>query len=599
MRGACEQTFCVAESRTLREGLELRPPHLEGYFFVASEVASDSGEDDRLSRELDSECHRHGIILWRSLVASVLLLGLAGLIFIRPSLPKFRGEASKLWAPAGWHKDPQGNDVKDTWDHFQMPDCDSGPAKGAKKQVPWDWHAKDNVLHPKRKLAELRGIGRAKKMTWVHVGRTKAQKECALHKRIAANIHTAMVNNHSAFVRRKGDFEAVHQWQGMHRCSQLIVNHDLASNFSWWDPAGTASAAHCQRACTWNPRCQGFSWNQTACLLKTFEKNFSTSWRFKDGVYSGQPCEWEERPYPWTRDPLQMYTLPAPKALQPAPNASMFCTMLVQPFSYEVNLAIMQYQGKYSIFACDNWAVYSSQRLRLAKGLATRLINSSQVCEDAGQFGTALNTEVFLAFWRAILLDGDYLKANWLVKADPDTVWFPKRLVPVLWLQEDRGLLKEGVYLNNCPKGLRGPLEVLSQKAFSTLATLSTVCYWGMKNWGDSQWGEDMWLDQCLMNNGHLHRVFVVNLLVDAACTKYPGWESCPSDFIGYHPFKQDEKYEACAATGQTTSTTATSTRTATRTHTATTRTTTSTTQTFGKNPFVQMEHALGGIFHR
>ena len=24
-------------------------------------------------------------------------------------------------------------------------------------EVPWDWHAKDNVLHPKRKLAELRG----------------------------------------------------------------------------------------------------------------------------------------------------------------------------------------------------------------------------------------------------------------------------------------------------------------------------------------------------------------------------------------------------------------------------------------------------------
>ncbi|CAE7775898.1 unnamed protein product [Symbiodinium sp. CCMP2592] len=36
----------------------------------------------------------------------------------------------QLWKPPLWHKDWQGNDVKDSWDHFTMPTCDSGPEPG-------------------------------------------------------------------------------------------------------------------------------------------------------------------------------------------------------------------------------------------------------------------------------------------------------------------------------------------------------------------------------------------------------------------------------------------------------------------------------------
>ena len=51
----------------------------------------------------------------------------------RPAAGAERG--LELWIPTGWHKDPQGHDVKDTWDHYKMPLCDSGPALGTLKKA--------------------------------------------------------------------------------------------------------------------------------------------------------------------------------------------------------------------------------------------------------------------------------------------------------------------------------------------------------------------------------------------------------------------------------------------------------------------------------
>ncbi|CAE7392980.1 unnamed protein product, partial [Symbiodinium natans] len=80
------------------------------------------------------------------------------------------------------------------------------------------------------------------------------------------------------------------------------------------------------------------------------------------------------------------------------------------------------------IFQCDSWALYSSQALELAPGVVSRVIHSNMMCEMGGQFITALNLGIFLALYRQILQDGDFLGAEWLVKVDPDTVWAPARL---------------------------------------------------------------------------------------------------------------------------------------------------------------------------
>ena len=83
------------------------------------------------------------------------------------------------------------------------------------------------------------------------------------------------------------------------------------------------------------------------------------------------------------------------------------------------------------------------------------------------RFDVVPNPRPFLAFWKAVIQDGDYLKAlcgsswgvpdvcqvecvdvrvcqaNWFVKVDPDTVWFPARLLPILRQQEAGNLIQE------------------------------------------------------------------------------------------------------------------------------------------------------------
>ncbi|CAE7294189.1 bath-42 [Symbiodinium necroappetens] len=72
------------------------------------------------------------------------------------------------------------------------------------------------------------------------------------------------------------------------------------------------------------------------------------------------------------------------------------------------------------------------------KGLVF-LLNSplGKVAEDGGLFWSALNLRIFAAFWRQVISDGHYLLYNWIVKADPDTVFFVDRLRNVLELHEE------------------------------------------------------------------------------------------------------------------------------------------------------------------
>ena len=54
-----------------------------------------------------------------------------------------------------------------------------------------------------------------------------------------------------------------------------------------------------------------------------------------------------------------------------------------------------------------------------------------------GRWYTAQNTPIFAAVWHAVVAKGDYLRHDWTVKADPDSVFFPSRLGSLL---RSRGL---------------------------------------------------------------------------------------------------------------------------------------------------------------
>eukprot|EP00913_Durusdinium_trenchii_P029318 g27485.t1 len=387
---------------------------------------------------------------WKLLSGALLLAGLAGIVADRPArgflLRPFKGQ--ELWIPTGWHKDSEGHDVKDTWDHYKMPDCDSGPAPGTKKKV---------ILTPEQ----------LKKM------QAKKEKD----QRVLEDEFwtTERLLPYGRRLRGVEERFLVDELADDHQERRRLARGRRGGRGpdTWQDLGGAESPAHCQRQCTWNRGCEGFSWSRWGCYLKRLEehpkhnrsKDSSFTHKHVEEVYSGYPCDrkdsggvevgvgergamWSgntlylayfiESPYPWINDELQKHSLPLPEVLHGRPphvaNASMFCTMLILPYTYEVQLTIMQHRSYYSIFLCDSWKVYSSQRLHLAPGLETHLVNTSQVAEMAGQWASTLRA--FLAYWRALIQDGDYLKANWLVKVDPDTVWFPDRLVPILRQQE-------------------------------------------------------------------------------------------------------------------------------------------------------------------
>lgn len=252
------------------------------------------------------------------------------------------------------------------------------------------------------------------------------------------------------------------------------------------------------------------------------------------------------------------------------PTDKMLCVALFMPYSYEKDLLIAQHEEKAGIFQCDEHVLYSSQVIELVPGVVSRRISSSMKAEPGGQYVTVLNLGIFLALYRQMIRDRDYLNADWIIKVDPDTVFFPHRLRPLL-RSYNWGVGDAGIFLNNCPEGLHGPIEVLSVNAFLSFAHSLQDCYQGLNNVGcndacqkwnggcsgqcTSFWGEDIFLDQCLKRFTKTRRVFAKQLLQEEHCptNQRNGWASCKdTDVASFHPFKDPSKWMNCWKSGIT-----------------------------------------------
>jgi hypothetical protein len=226
--------------------------------------------------------------------------------------------------------------------------------------------------------------------------------------------------------------------------------------------------------------------------------------------------------------------------------ASILCLSLVIPWTDERQLVKGQFQAGRSIFACDEYAVYSNQVLDIAPGLRSGKIDSDLVCEKGGEFGTALNTDIFLALWDKVLKEGRFMLHGWTVKVDPDAVFMPNRLRSLLTRHSEG---PKGVYLNNCKLGMHGPIEVFSKNAVQALGRGKDHCvehFIGLCS-GPCNWGEDMFLDQCLSKVLNVTREFEWALLQEDHCNPPPGWEACQTPGIAaFHPFKTVAGYHDC-----------------------------------------------------
>lgn len=317
------------------------------------------------------------------------------------------------------------------------------------------------------------------------------------------------------------------------------------------------SAGLCRARCTWEVRCGAWTWGKQrgvkglsdVCFLKILDKGHRLHKKRRDGVVSGLPCRvsWGDTPDVPTHSPeVAPTTLRATSTTVVGDASSVFCFALMLPKSYEQTLLAMQYRQRVSMFACDEYAVYSNAEIQITPGLNTLFVNNSLHCERGGEFGTALNTGIFVAVWKVVANDAQYLRHDWTVKVDPDAVFFPGRLKIVLQSHRDTA---QGVYLNNCKYGLHGPLEVFSRNAVTLWVAGVLRCqdHFNQLCKGPCLWGEDMFIDQCLSKVLGVKREDEFELLIEDHCDPPQGWETCTdATHVAFHPFKTLSGYQEC-----------------------------------------------------
>merc|ERR1712113_168854 len=143
----------------------------------------------------------------------------------------------------------------------------------------------------------------------------------------------------------------------------------------------------------------------------------------------------------------------------------------MMPYSYEQTLLAAQKEKSVGIFACNEYDIFTNSSTSLTDGDAfpfeVSVVAINLWVPLGGKWMTALNTPVLNAVWKDVVKQGKYRNHDWVVKLDPDTVFFPQRLRNLLGRRRPMSLVSvqgpADMYLNNCEFGLHGPIEVLSQ----------------------------------------------------------------------------------------------------------------------------------------
>lgn len=155
----------------------------------------------------------------------------------------------------------------------------------------------------------------------------------------------------------------------------------------------------------------------------------------------------------------------------------------------------------------------------------------------ASGWGSVSNIDAFIQVWKDVKDDGRYRMHDWVVKVDPDAVFFPHRLKMHLYkLRTPQG---SRVYLrNNAFKfQFMGALEVLTRQAVDLYYENEERC-----SIGGHSGGEDYWMKGCLDGIGVDHQVDF-ELLHDA----YAAQNGCSDGWAAaFHFYKQVSTWDAC-----------------------------------------------------
>jgi len=241
---------------------------------------------------------------------------------------------------------------------------------------------------------------------------------------------------------------------------------------------------------------------------------------------------------------------------------ALFCWLLMQTVDHnplgwsEEKIVKHQLLRGIGIFSCNGWAVMTDVLVALnrwgARGfpiipggkpnrwvdMASWAIGDTQA--QKGAQTNPLNSIVFRTAWNALRGSKQLQSHDWVVKVDPDAVWFPERLRAHLKMHTPgHGNGLDNIYLKNCQRfnTMQGPIEVISKKAALSVAAHIKSCG------GVYGSGEDQFMEHCLkqLDIGGLMEQTLLN---DLYCD---GYSNCKDHWkVAFHPHKSSFAFDQC-----------------------------------------------------
>jgi hypothetical protein len=295
----------------------------------------------------------------------------------------------------------------------------------------------------------------------------------------------------------------------------------------WWEAIDGEAQALCSTVVPCTPATTTSSTSSTSTSATTTSSSTSTT------------------TWTWTSTSTQSWSFPFP---------SLFCFSVTRTTGYEPELMRAMHQKNIGIFACEDWSVLTDGGSIKIGTYKTPAIHVDKVSigdlHDNGVTTTSwLNTMIFMKAWEIIGKDNRFRAHDWVVKVDPDAVFFANRLKRIVTpiSMAHKGGKPPSLFLNNCDlyrdKGWStffGSLEVFTTAAIEAYLFGWKGCKKHLKWHG---WGEDLFISSCMNYLGVKH-VNEFGMLSDRRCYVDP---SCSDHSkVAFHYFKNVDSYMSC-----------------------------------------------------
>lgn len=207
--------------------------------------------------------------------------------------------------------------------------------------------------------------------------------------------------------------------------------------------------------------------------------------------------------------------------------------------SDEPEMVKKQLELRMGIFACEEFTAFSQGgTMMLGKDWTLGYIQAEPPIRS--QNGYWLNIDVYMKAWDMVLGDVRYRKHDWVVKVDPDTVFFPEMLRE--HVRDHTTPEGSNVFFLNCNSGPRarmmGSLEIFSRQAIEVYKEQG----WKCKNMAWQDFGEDKYMQKCMESLGSYPAVDF-NMLADKRCQP----ASClKKGKVAYHPYRNIQAWVEC-----------------------------------------------------